>query len=76
MIIATHDGTFHADETTACAILTYLFENHSIIRSRDEEELEKADIIIDVSQKNDTLIITLKNLLYVEKMVLNMPLQV
>ena len=53
MIIATHDGTFHADETTACAILTYLFENHSIIRSRDEEELEKADIIIDVSQKND-----------------------
>ncbi len=34
MIIATHNGTFHADETTACAILTYLFENSSIIRSR------------------------------------------
>ena len=44
MIIATHNGTFHADETTACAILTYLFENSSIIRSRDPEELEKADI--------------------------------
>ena len=50
MIIATHNGTFHADETTACAILTYLFENSSIIRSRDPEELEKADIIIDVRE--------------------------
>ncbi|MGN1281994.1 MAG: MYG1 family protein [Succinivibrio sp.] len=53
MIIATHNGTFHADETTACAILTYLFENSSIIRSRDPDELEKADIIIDVSNQND-----------------------
>lgn len=53
MIIATHDGTFHADETTACAILTYLFENSSIIRSRDPMELEKADIVIDVSNQND-----------------------
>ncbi len=53
MIIATHDGTFHADETTACAILTYLFENSSIIRSRDPVELEKADIVIDVSNIND-----------------------
>lgn len=26
MIIATHNGTFHADETTACAILTYLLK--------------------------------------------------
>lgn len=53
MIIATHNGTFHADETTACAILTYLFDNSSIIRSRDPDELEKADIIIDVSNLND-----------------------
>lgn len=53
MIIATHDGTFHADETTACAILTYLFDTSSIIRSRDPAELEKADIIIDVSNIND-----------------------
>lgn len=53
MIIATHDGTFHADETTACAILSYLFDNVSVIRSRDADELEKADIIIDVSNMND-----------------------
>ena len=54
MIIATHDGSFHADETTACAILTFLHENSTIIRSRDEIELEKADIVIDVSNKNDS----------------------
>ena len=53
MIIATHDGSFHADETLACAILTYLFENSNIIRSRDMKILEKADLIIDVSGKND-----------------------
>ena len=53
MLIATHDGTFHADETTACAILSYLYPNCSIIRSRDPEELEKADLIIDVSNIND-----------------------
>ena len=53
MLIATHDGTFHADETTACAIITYLYENSNIIRSRDPDELEKADIIIDVSGIND-----------------------
>lgn len=53
MLIATHDGTFHADETTACAILTYLYPNSSVIRSRDPQELEQADIILDVSGIND-----------------------
>ena len=53
MIIATHDGSFHADETLACAILTYLFENSNIIRSRDMKILEKADLIMQFSGKND-----------------------
>ena len=53
MIIATHDGTFHADETTACAILTYLNENATIIRSRDENTLESGDLVIDVSSQHD-----------------------
>lgn len=53
MIIATHDGSFHADETIACSILTYLYPNATIIRSRDEKELDKADIVIDVSGIND-----------------------
>lgn len=53
MIVATHDGTFHADETTACAILSYLHPDLRIIRSRNSSELEKADLIIDVSGIND-----------------------
>ncbi|MDY6321929.1 MAG: MYG1 family protein [Succinivibrio sp.] len=53
MLIATHDGTFHADETTACAIISYLYDNVQVIRSRDPETLEKADLVIDVSLKND-----------------------
>lgn len=53
MLIATHDGTFHADETTACAIISYLYDNTEIIRTRDPEKMEKADLIIDVSLIND-----------------------
>ena len=53
MLIATHDGSFHADETLACAIISFLYENCEVIRSRDPVELEKADIIIDVSGIND-----------------------
>ena len=53
MLIATHDGSFHADETIACAILTYLYENANIIRSRDPQGLEQADLVIDVSGLND-----------------------
>ncbi len=51
--IATHDGSFHADETVACAIISYLYENVKYIRSRDPNRLEQADIIIDVSGIND-----------------------
>lgn len=54
MLIATHDGTFHADETVACAVLSFVFNNTSVIRTRNPLELEKADIIIDVSGKNDS----------------------
>lgn len=65
MIIATHNGTFHADETTACAILTYLFENSSIIRSRDPEELEKqiSLLMFQIKMTKSILITILKNLL-------------
>lgn len=53
MIIATHDGSFHADETLACAILTYIYDKAQIIRSRDPKIIETADLIIDVSGIND-----------------------
>lgn len=53
VLIATHDGTFHADETIACAILSYLYDHCEVIRSRDPKLLETADLIIDVSGIND-----------------------
>jgi len=45
--VATHDGSFHADDVFAYAILSSLFE-HTLIRSREKERLDKADIIFDV----------------------------
>ncbi len=54
MIIATHNGSFHADEAMACAILTHICDgNCRIVRSRNLDVLERADIIIDVSGRND-----------------------
>ena len=53
MLIGTHDGSFHADETVACALISYIHEHCEVIRSRNPQELERADIIIDVSGKND-----------------------
>lgn len=53
MLIATHDGSFHADETLACAVISYIYERSQVIRSRDPQQLETADIIIDVSGIND-----------------------
>ena len=53
MLVATHNGSFHADELTACVILSLLHDDFRVIRSRDLEELERADIVIDVSGKFD-----------------------
>ena len=50
--IAVHNGDFHADDVFACATLTLYFDIHGIsykiVRTRDEEKLKKADIVIDV----------------------------
>ena len=46
----THNGTFHADEVTACALLL-LFDKidlNKIIRTRNIEELVNCDFICDV----------------------------
>ncbi|MGN1394262.1 MAG: MYG1 family protein [Succinivibrionaceae bacterium] len=55
MIIATHNGTFHADEVTACIIFSLLDESAQFIRSRDVDTLETADYIVDVSGKFDLI---------------------
>lgn len=53
MIIGTHSGTFHADESLAVYMLKLLpeYATSELIRSRDPEVLETCDIIVDVGGK-------------------------
>lgn len=46
----THDGTFHADEVTACALLLLfnLIDRNKIIRTRNLEELSACEYVCDV----------------------------
>ena len=50
--IQTHDKRFHADEVGAISLLTSYFNSKNIkvrvIRSRDEELMKQADILVDV----------------------------
>lgn len=50
MIIATHDGPFHADEALAVAMLRLLpqYGSAEVVRTRDPGTLAKADIVVDV----------------------------
>jgi uncharacterized UPF0160 family protein len=46
----THDGSFHADEVTACALLLLFdkIERSKILRSRDESKLKDCEYVCDV----------------------------
>src|SRR5690242_17333862 len=46
----THDGSFHADEVTACSLLLLfnLIDRDKIVRSRKEEILAACDWVCDV----------------------------
>ncbi len=50
--IAVHDGTFHADDVFAAAILLMINQSISVIRSRDPQILATADFRIDVGGKH------------------------
>ena len=56
-IIVTHDGAFHADEVTALALLHSFdlidIETVSIKRSREEERINSADLVLDVGLQFD-----------------------
>lgn len=51
--VATHNGSFHADEVFAIAALSLWADKNGfrleITRTRDESVLDKADIVLDVS---------------------------
>lgn len=46
----THDGTFHADEVTACALLLLfnLIDREKIVRTRDLKVLQQCEYVCDV----------------------------
>jgi uncharacterized UPF0160 family protein len=46
----THDGSFHADEVTACGLLLLfdLIEEDKIYRTRDSDTLQKCEYVCDV----------------------------
>ena len=53
MRIATHSGSFHADEVFALAALGRLGEQTEIVRTRDPELLAAADLRVDVGCGDD-----------------------
>ena len=48
LTIATHSGTFHADDVFGVGILMGVFPSHTLIRTRKQELIEAADFVVDV----------------------------
>jgi uncharacterized UPF0160 family protein len=55
MLVATHDGSFHADEVFAVAALTLLAgsDGLEVVRTRDRDVLATADVRVDVGFRDD-----------------------
>ena len=53
MLIATHDGSFHADEVFAIAALMLLGEPVEVLRTRERDALARADLRVDVGFRYD-----------------------
>lgn len=53
MKAVTHSGDFHSDDIFASAVLRMVYPDIEIIRSRDKDEIETADIVFDVGQVYD-----------------------
>ncbi|MBE9607058.1 MYG1 family protein [Acetobacteraceae bacterium H6797] len=58
LVLATHSGTFHADDVLAYSILSVALgltdpASHKLIRTRDKEALATADIVWDVGGTAD-----------------------
>lgn len=55
--VATHSGSFHADDVFAVAILKIWAEQNNrrlkVVRTRDPEIIEEADFVVDVGEKYD-----------------------
>jgi uncharacterized UPF0160 family protein len=53
MLIATHDGSFHADDVFAIAALALLGDPVEVVRTRDPEAVAKADLRVDIGFRDD-----------------------
>lgn len=51
--IATHSGSFHADDVFGVAVLTAVFPDHEVVRTRDEALIATADFVVDVGGRWD-----------------------
>ncbi len=54
-LLITHDGYPHADDILSYAVLSVVFEDHSLVRTRDKEMIhcEADKIVFDVGMKCD-----------------------
>jgi uncharacterized UPF0160 family protein len=50
-LIATHSGPFHADDLFAYCMLQLKFNDVQLVRTRDQREIDGADIVFDVGAK-------------------------
>jgi uncharacterized UPF0160 family protein len=46
--IATHSGSFHADDVFGVGVLMGVFPTHTLVRTRNNEKIEAADFAVDV----------------------------
>jgi len=46
--IATHSGTFHADDVFGVGVLMGVFPAHSLLRTRNQALIDTADFVVDV----------------------------
>ena len=48
VVIASHNGSFHADDVFGVAVLQLLFPNSTVIRTRDQAKIVAANFAVDV----------------------------
>lgn len=53
IVIATHNGSFHADDVFGVAVLLLLHPGAELVRTRDAELIAKADFAVDVGGEWD-----------------------
>ena len=53
MLVATHPGSFHADDAFAVATLGLAHGGIEVVRTRDAAEMADADVRVDVGERSD-----------------------